>query len=468
MYLHPPLSSGPVFWMLVFGTVLVGCAEPLDEGVAPGEEAPRESPMAEQEPAQEVQVEIQEEYLEEASAAAADDRIQAAFRLIEELEPWTMDNLVAITEIPAPPFMEDERAEAFLEMLREVGIDEAYRDDEGNVIGVRRGAEEERVLVVSAHLDTVFPEGTDVTVRMRGDTLFAPGVGDDSRGVAMLLTLLRAMNEAEIETRGDVWFVGTVGEEGLGDLRGVKHLFREGGPRIDAFISLDGSGEHRVINQALGSRRYRVTFEGPGGHSWGAFGLGNPAHALGRAIERFDEAASGYVSEGPRTSYNVGRIGGGTSVNAIPFEAWMEVDMRSVDQDRLAGIDALFLEVVQDALDEQNRRVLDGPALEVDVDQVGDRPSGEIDPSTPFVQRALASVVHFGFEPALERSSTDSNVPISLGIPAVTMGIGGVGGGAHSLDEWWLNENGHISIQRTLVLIVTEAGLAGQDEGSEG
>lgn len=460
---HAPVRFA--FRLLVCGIVLAGCAEPADDVDAPADaptDVPADSPMAAEEPAQEVEVEIEEEYVQEASALAVDGRVQEAFRLIEELEPWTMDNLIRITEIPAPPFMEDERAEAFLEMVRALGVSEAYRDEEGNVIGIRPGTAGDRVLVVSAHLDTVFPEGTDVTVQFRGDTLYAPGVGDDSRGVAMLLTLLRTMNEMDMETEGDVWFVGTVGEEGLGDLRGVKHLFRDGGPEIDAFISLDGGGDERIINQALGSRRYRITFEGPGGHSWGAFGLGNPAHALGRAIERFDEAAAEFVAEGPRTSYNVGRIGGGTSVNSIPFEAWMEVDMRSIDPDRLAGIDALFLDVVQAALDEQNRRIMDGPPLEVDVDRVGDRPSGEIDPSTPFVQRAMASVAQLGLDPVLDRSSTDSNVPISLGIPAVTMGGGGAGGGAHSLDEWWLNEDGHIAIQRTLLLILMEAGLAGQ------
>lgn len=435
---------------------LGACAEPVNDSELPevAEEPMEEAPDVQQ-------VTVEEGYVEEVAELAGDPRIQEAFRLIEELDPWTMDNLVTITEIPAPPFMEDERAETVLAMLESVGVDEAYRDEEGNVIGVRRGTVGDRLLVLSGHLDTVFPEGTEVTIDLRGDTLYAPGVGDDSRGVAMLLTVLRAMNEADIRTEADVWFVGTVGEEGLGDLRGVKHLFREGGPEIDAFISVDGGGDRRIVNQALGSRRYRVTFQGPGGHSWGAFGIGNPAHALGRAMELFDEAAGAFVAEGPRTSYNVGRIGGGTSVNSVPYEAWMEVDMRSIDPARLAEIDEIFLGVVQEALDEQNERRRSGPALTVDIDRVGDRPSGEIPPSDPFVQRAMATVVHFGLDPELARSSTDSNVPIALGIPAVTVGRGGAGGNAHALDEWWLNEDGHIAIQRTLLLVVTEAGLAG-------
>jgi len=409
-------------------------------------------------------VEIDEQYADEIAALAQDPRVEAAFQRIEELEDWTMENLITITEIPAPPFMEDERGAAYLEMLREVGVDEAYQDEVGNIIGVRRGTGGGRVLVVSAHLDTVFPEGTDVTVQFRGDTLYAPGVGDDSRGLAVVLTLLRAMNEVELQTRDDVWFVGTVGEEGLGDLRGVKHLFREGGPEIDAFISIDGSGLEGVTNAALGSRRYRVTVRGEGGHSWGAFGIGNPAHALGRAIRRFDEVAAEFVSDGPRTSYNVGRIGGGTSVNSVPFESWMEVDMRSLSQESLLELDRRFLATMEEAVAEQNERRLEGPPLILDLEQVGDRPSGEISPQDPFVQRAMATVAHFGAQPRLGRSSTDANVPISLGIPSVTIGGGGVGAGAHSLDEWWLNEDGHLAIQRTLLLILADAGMV-EDDG---
>ncbi|TVR67013.1 MAG: M20/M25/M40 family metallo-hydrolase [Gemmatimonadales bacterium] len=433
------------------------------EGTDADGDSPRTSVQAAPDPA-EVSVEIQDQYAREISALAQDPRVEAAFQRIEELEDWTMENLITITEIPAPPFMEDERGAAYLEMLREVGVDEAYRDEEGNIIGVRRGTEGGRVLVVSAHLDTVFPEGTDVTVQFRGDTLYAPGVGDDSRGLAVVLTLLRTMNEVDLQTRGDVWFVGTVGEEGLGDLRGVKHLFREGGPDIDAFISIDGSGLEGVTNAALGSRRYRVTVRGEGGHSWGAFGIGNPAHALGRAIRRFDEVAADFVSEGPRTSYNVGRIGGGTSVNSVPFESWMEVDMRSLSQESLRELDRLFVATMEEAVAEQNERRLDGAPLILDMEQVGDRPSGEISPQDPFVQRAMAAVAHFGAEPQLGRSSTDANVSISLGIPSVTIGGGGVGAGAHSLDEWWMNEDGHLAIQRTLLLVLADAGLV-EDEG---
>lgn len=403
---------------------------------------------------------VEQQYVDEIERLTSDPRVQEAFRVIEELEPQTSEEHIMLTQIPAPPFQEEVRGAQFLEMLREAGADSTFVDEEGNVIAVRRGTTSATTMVLSGHLDTVFPEGTDVTVQVRGDTLYAPGIGDDTRGLMVVLTVLRAMEAADLRTEGDIWFVGTVGEEGLGDLRGVKHLFREGAPQIDSFISVDGGGLDRIVNQALGSVRYRVTFEGPGGHSWGAFGLGNPAHALGRAVRLFDERAAEYVAQGARTSYNVGVIGGGTSVNSIPFEAWMEVDMRSEDPERLAGIDAIFVESMQMTLDEYNATVIRGEALTVDVDRIGDRPSGEIAIETSIVQRAMASALHFGEEPSLSRSSTDSNIPISLGIPAVTLGRGGVGGNNHSLDEWWINRDGHLAIQNALLVVLGEARLA--------
>lgn len=404
------------------------------------------------------EAEIKSEYQDEMLQLADHPKIQEAFQFIEDREEESIEDLITITEIPAPPFMEDERAEAYKEMISEAGIDDIYRDEEGNVIGIREGTVGDRLLVLSAHLDTVFPEDVDVTVEARGDTLFAPGIGDDSRGLVVVLEVLRAMNEFDIQTEADVWFVGTVGEEGLGDLRGVKHLFREGGPDIDYFITVDGGGETGIANKALGSHRYRVEFSGPGGHSWGSFGTVNPAHALSRAIHNFDEAAADYVAEGPRTSYNIGRIGGGTSINSIPYENWFEVDMRSIDQERLNGIDDLLQESIQRAVEEENQRSSD--ELDVDVDMVGDRPSGEIPPTNPLVQRSMAAISHVGFEPNLQRSSTDANVPISMDVPAVRIGRGGVGGGAHTTDEWWKNVDQHLSIQRTLMITVVQAGLA--------
>ena len=400
------------------------------------------------------------DYDREMEELASAPEIAKAFEVIVELEPQTEADLIELTEIPAPPFKEEVRGRRYQEMMRDAGIENVYTDEVGNVIGewAGTGGGEQTVAFV-AHLDTVFPEGTDVTVRREGDRMIAPGIGDDTRGLVLMLTVIRAMKRAAVDTRDNVLFVASVGEEGLGDLRGVKHLFRDGGPRIDQFIAVDGGSTERVHNQATGSHRYRITFKGPGGHSWGAFGLGNPAHALSRAIHYFDQAAGEYVISGPKTSYNIGRIGGGTSVNSIPFENWAEVDMRSNVPERLEEIDAIFKEAVQRALKEQNELRREGEALTVDVDMIGDRPSGVVDPKTPLIQRAMAATRFLGGEPALTTGSTDANIAISMGIPATTIGRGGEGEGSHSLREWWSNKDGHLGIQRALVILVASAGL---------
>ena len=403
-----------------------------------------------------------QEYAEEIEALLSNASVEAAMQHIEATDEQTMRDLIELTQIPAPPFMEEVRGERFAEMLVELGIDSVYTDTEGNVVGVRRGRNPDAgVLALSGHLDTVFPEGTDVQVRISGDTLAAPGIADDTRGLATVLAVLRAMNATDMETEQDVLFIGTVGEEGLGDLRGVKHLFRDGGPRIDAFISVDGTGADGITSMGLGSHRYRVTYRGPGGHSWGAFGLGNPAHALGRAIHYFDEAGDAHTADGPRTSYNVGRIGGGTSVNSVPFEAWMEIDMRSESPESLDEIDAKLQDALQRALEEANSVRRRGDELTLEVDMIGDRPSGASDEGHPFIRRAIAATEALGHDAALRRSSTDSNVPISLGIPAVTIGGGGVGVGAHALHEYYINENGPAGIQRVLLIVLAQAGLVG-------
>lgn len=401
------------------------------------------------------------QYTAEVEALNGNEAIRNALRLAEEHDDWALAQLIELTEIPAPPFMEEARGRRFAELLTELGADSVWTDDEGNVIGLRRGRTGERSIGFGGHLDTVFPEGTDVTVRQVGDTLFAPGVGDDTRGLVVVLSVLRALEEAGVETEDDVLFVGVVGEEGLGDLRGMKHIYREGGLWPDAWIEVDGGGFGRLVSMGLGSVRYRVTFEGPGGHSWGAFGTANPAHAMSRAVRYFQDTADTLTRSGPRTSYNVGRIGGGTSVNSIPFESWMEVDMRSVSPESLARIEQVFLAAMERGLREENALRREGPALTVDNDRIGDRPSGEVDPATPLIQRALATTASFGVEGELARSSTDSNVPIALGVPAVTIGRGGGGANGHAPDEYWINRDAWLAVQRALLLVVAEAGLAG-------
>jgi len=395
----------------------------------------------------------------EVSDLLRDPGVAEALTVIQLLEPTTIQDLIDLTEIPAPPFMEADRAAAYADLLRAAGADSVKIDEVGNVMAFRAGTVRGKTVVLGAHLDTVFPEGTDVTVRIRGDTLFAPGIGDDTRGLIVVLTVLRAMERAGVETEADLIFLGSVGEEGLGDLRGVKHFFREGGPRVNAFIEVDGGGLAGIVSMGLGSVRYRVTVRGPGGHSWGAFGLGNPAHGLGRAVQAFVTVADSLTRSGPRTSFNVGRIGGGTSINSIPFEAWMEVDMRSESPESLEVIASAFERAMADGVEEESRLRRDGPALELVLERIGNRPSGETDPNSTLVQRAMAVTRHFGEVPRLSRSSTNSNIPISLGIPAVTIGRGGEGSDNHSPTEWWMNVEGYKAIQGALLILVAEAGL---------
>ena len=344
-------------------------------------------------------------------------------------------------------------------MIEEVGIDSIWIDIEGNVVGLLRGQQGLKTVGIDAHLDTVFPEGTDVKVRIKNDTLYAPGIADDSRGLSMLITILKTIKSNNIILRDNLLFIGTVGEEGLGDLRGVKYLFRDGAQKIDSWISIDGGSIGRVNNKGLGSYRYRVTFAGPGGHSWGSFGLVNPHHALGKAIQLFVNSADSYTSTGPKTSYNIGIVKGGTSINSIPFESIMEVDVRSVDPNRLDEMEKILKNSVKEALDDQNGRKRLGNNLTYIIEKIGNRPSGELSSSLPLIQRAMAVTKHFGVTPSLTRGSTNSNIPISLGIPSVTIGRGGKGGNVHSLGEWWYNDRGYRSIQLSLLLVLMEAGF---------
>ena len=403
--------------------------------------------------------EVLARYTTEIAAINADSKVKAAMEHVLAIESQSRRDLIELTEIPAPPFEEQARAERFAEMLREAGLTDVTIDAVGNVIGRRPGRDGKRVVGYSAHLDTVFPAGTDVTVRYDDEKMYAPGIGDNTRGLVTILGVLRALEKANIETEADLLFIGNVGEEGLGDLRGVKHLFRDGADKIDALIAVDGGETNRIVFGGVGSHRYRVTFHGPGGHSWGAFGLANPHHALGRAIALFDENAPTVTTVGEKTSYNIGVIGGGTSINSIPFESWMQVDMRSGSQPKLDDIDAVLKAAVEQALQEENKARLDGPELTVTVERVGTRPAAEGDPLSPVVQRAMAATQAFGIEPKLQISSTDANLPISKGIPAVTMARGGISGSAHAPEEWWQNLDGHVGMQIGILTLLAEAGF---------
>lgn len=361
--------------------------------------------------------------------------------------------LITLTEIPAPPFKEQKRAATYLEMLRAAKLSDVEMDAEGNVMGVRKGTGGAPMLAVLAHLDTVFPEGTDVTTKRNGTRLLAPGAGDDTGALALMLTVIRAMDAARVQTPGDILFVGNVGEEGEGDLRGAKYLLQKGKykDRIKNFISIDGGTQDGIVTGGLGSHRYKVTFTGPGGHSYGAFGLVSPAFAMGHAMSKFSKLQ---VPATPRTTFNVGVVAGGTSVNSIPNEMSMLVDMRSESPEELKKIDEAFQRVVREAVDEENkaRSVAQG-RIAADVKLIGDRPSGTTPSSAYLVQSAVAVGKAFGFNPTFEIGSTDANVPISMGIPAITIGRG-LGGRSHALDEW-IDVSAERNVQAGQVVLAT-------------
>ena len=384
-------------------------------------------------------------------------KVKKAFNYIIDIEEKTNKNLIELTEIEAPPFKEEKRAKEFAKRLQLAGLEHVWIDSIGNVIGLLKGSIGNKNIAINAHIDTVFPEGTDVRVQVKNDTLYAPGIGDDTRGLAMLLTIAETIKMNNIEPVNNIIFIGTVGEEGLGDLRGVRYLFENNNPKIDSWIAIDGGSIGRVNNQALGSYRYEVVFDGPGGHSWGAFGLVNPHHALGYGIKNFIEKADLYTSSGPKTSYNVGVISGGTSINSIPFESSMLIDIRSIEPNRLDDMEEILFNSMQKSLKEQNEMKRSGSDLTLTINKIGNRPSGKVEESVPLIQRTIAATQYMGVEPRLTIGSTDSNIPISIGVPAVTIGRGGEGGGAHSLDEWWINKDGYKSIQLALLILLSES-----------
>lgn len=381
-----------------------------------------------------------------------DPRLRQALEILQRNNGWTLEQQVSICEIPAPPFKEAMRAAEFRRRLQELGLRNVRIDSEGNVIGERPGTGDGPSVIISGHLDTVFPEGTDVTVRQEGTRYHGPGIGDDCRGLAVVLAVARAFEQAGVRTAGTVYFVGTVGEEGPGNLRGVRHLFEhELAGRIDYFLTIDGSGGG-IASGAVGSHRYRVRYAGPGGHSYGAFGMPNPIHAMGRAIAKIADLQ---VPANPRTTFNVGIVEGGTSVNSISAEGIMEIDMRSPSLPELRALDARVGTALREALDEENAR---WPAsqvrLRLQIDTMGIRPAGTQPDSALIVRTAVEAAHALGLPGTTGASSTDANIPISMGIPGIRMGGGGRGGGAHSLDEWYDDgADGHLGPQWAAIVV---------------
>jgi len=398
-------------------------------------------------------------YAAQVQSLIKNKQITEAFTIIDNLEPTTRKEHIELTEVPAPPFKESVRAQYYKNMLEVAGADKVWIDSVGNVLAMRKGKKGGRTVVLDAHLDTVFPEGTDVTVKQKGDTLFAPGISDDTRGLIVMLTVLKAMEKANIETTADVLFIATVGEEGLGDLQGVKYIIEKSKIKIDSWIAIDGTEIEYIVNGGLGSIRYKAMINGPGGHSWGAFGLGNPHHAMAKAVNYFADEAARFTSTGIKTSFNVGRTGGGTSVNSIPFESWAEVDMRSESPSQLKKIDSIFKAAMKRGVDEYNASINKGAALTLNLERIGYRPSGTTSEKEPLVQRAWAASKHFTSNQKLTIVSTNANIPIAHGIPAITIGAGGKSNHEHSLDEWWLNEKGADGIKFALLTLLMEAGL---------
>jgi acetylornithine deacetylase/succinyl-diaminopimelate desuccinylase-like protein len=386
--------------------------------------------------------------------------VKKAVDFIQSDDVNTIADQKQICEIPAPPFKEQVRAADYQKRLAALGLRDVQMDKEGNVFGLRPGAGKGPKLLVCAHLDTVFAEGTDVKVKERDGKLYAPGIADDSRGLAALLSIIRAFNASGIKTVGDIVFCGNVGEEGLGDLRGVKALFRDHRD-IDGFITIDGTGADKITYLATGSHRYLITYKGEGGHSFRAFGRPSAIHALGRSIAQIADLKT---PREPKTTFTVGVIRGGTSVNSIAAEASMEFDMRSDNERELLELEAKFLEIVKKAAADENAR-WGSDKITTQIKMVGDRPAGVQPPDSIIVQAAWAATQIIGQKPKLgEASSTDSNLPISLGIPSLVLGGGGKDDYNHAPGEWFDPTNAYQGPQRIFLTIL---GLVGVDGVSE-
>jgi tripeptide aminopeptidase len=366
-----------------------------------------------------------------------DPRVREALDILRRDNPWTLQQQVSLCEIPAPPFKEARRAAAYKTLLEQQGLTKVRIDAEGNALGERPGTGRGPTVVIAGHLDTVFPESTNVKTRREGDRIYGPGIGDDCRGLAVVLAVARAFKLANVQLPGTVVFVGNVGEEGPGNLRGVKHLYaKELAGRIDYFISVDGTGTGST-SRAVGSHRYRVTYSGPGGHSYGDFGIPNPMHALGRAIAGISDLQP---PRSPKTTFSVGVVRGGTSVNSIPIDASFDLDLRSESAESLREIDASVQRILKDAAERENARWPGADpkfAVKVKVDTIGIRPAGAQPDDAPIVRAAIESARALGFTTRPGASSTDANVPIGLGKPGIAIDGGGRGDGSHSLDEWY-------------------------------
>lgn len=392
---------------------------------------------------------------------AADSRLQQALRFLDGDAERTLQEQREISEVPSAPFGEEKRGDEYLRRLQAAGLGQVGRDAEGNVTGLLRGSGGGPLIVAAAHLDTVFPLDTDFHVRREGGRLCGPGIADDTRGLAELLSVIRAFAAAGVRPVGDILFCGNVGEEGIGNLRGIRALFRER-EDIAGFVSLDGfNGAGNITAAAIGSHRYRFTFTGPGGHSLYNFGTPSAVHAMGRAVAAIADLRP---QAEPLTTFTVGQAGGGTSVNAIAAQASILVDIRCESPDYLREFEAQVLRCAEDAVQAENRRWGD-TRIAVRVELIGDRPAGAQPVDAVIVRAAGEATRALGVEPVLlPPGSTDSNIPISLGVPAVTLDCGGRGYGTHTTGEWYDSEGSSMGPKRAFLLLAALAGVAGCSE----
>ena len=385
---------------------------------------------------------------------ATDPRVRQALANLGASADATTDEQVRITQIPAPPFHESVRATYLAKLFTDAHLHVTV-DEIGNVVGERAGTAGDDVVMIAAHLDTVFPAGTDVHVRRDGGRLYAPGISDNGTGLAALVAIARAMRDANLRTRSTILFVANVGEEGEGNLRGMRKLMETYRARLRYVIALDGSGTDYATTAALASRRVEMTVTGPGGHSWSDFGAPNPIHALARGIARFVNTP---VPDSPRTSFNVGEVEGGTSVNSIPAAATIKVDLRSESETELAKLETALRQAIKSGVDEEiatskTRGYYAAKPLSIDTKILGIRPAGELPTDSPLLAALRSADDYLGNQSREERSSTDANIPLSLGLPAISIGAGGQGAGAHTASEWFQPEGRELALRRILLLL---------------
>jgi tripeptide aminopeptidase len=395
-----------------------------------------------------------------ASELPSDPRVARVLEILRGSATATTEEQIRITEIPAPPFQESARGNYMKKLFASTGL-RVETDEIGNVVGEWTGTSPD-IVMLTAHLDTVFPAGTDVHVKREGGRLLAPGISDNGTGLAALVALSKAFHEAKIKTNKTILFVADVGEEGEGNLRGMRALVESYKKRLKYVLALDGSATEYVTTAALASRRVEITITGPGGHSWSDFGAPNPIHALGRGIARFVTAR---VPESPRTSFNIGEIEGGTSVNSIPSSAYMKVDLRSESESELSTLEGQLRDSVKSGIDEEmsaaRERGMSGSPnlLNLKINVLGVRPAGELAENSPLLAALLAADNHLGNRSRRERSSTDANIPLSVGIHAISLGAGGRSGGAHTLEEWYDPAGRELGLQRVALTVLGVAGL---------